>query len=965
MPDPVTIVSLAANAVQLIDFGLKFCREVREISYAGLSTGNQDVQTMTHLWVETTQRLEQGLTQAPTFGVQDIEEQAILSLARKCTSIGRDLDDRLSALQLKGDKGKLRSIRQAIKSIWTQRRIQEVTHQLTQYRTQLQCHLAIYFDGKREHAHAQLHALIKQTGIDAANKADQACQRDLDILKEVSRCESVLSTINARSCELLCAADQGNQAISQLLGDIKRKLEKAPTGRDAPEQRVLGHLYFERIFSRLHNVTEAYQSTFRWVFSRSSPTRRPSGASFSRWLDSGCGVFYIVGKAGSGKSTLVKYICNTEDTANALTKWSRGHYLLTASFFAWHSGMDDQKTEEALFRSLLYQLLSGRPDLIRQVLPLQYKLAEEYYLGSEQVSPTSYREALENLAQLTKELPSKTFGSPRICIFIDGLDEFAGDQVVIASFLQALTEKYAGFKLVVSGRPLNRFDPLLESCPLIRVQDLTQQDIWRYAKHSLESDPGWNAVAAQDSTGASGLVDAICQKANGVFLWVALVVKTLRDSFHNGDSINELYEVLDELPHELSDLYRHMFARMDPRYQTQAAQYFRITQDFFASCPQLPLSTLYFSCPADGDLESVLQTPSLASSRKWLYERCRRIEKRLKARNCGLLELHLAKNTDLPTEALINSEVQYLHQSVAEFLHQEEPSRFISKLANSPTFDLDLHMCRALLLQLKVNMGRASSQNFEPAKFLLKRLRSVPRLQLITQPPLVTELAVSFSKFGDGGMRHIRAGPWVWENDVSSRFEDLYFALRTGLVEYVRYKLACTKLGDSLHCIVPPFWLLLRSRLKGDWGPSLQDVYAMTKLLLEHGFIPKQRDIDFSWWDDHKDVQTWEDIETLLRQYRRCIPRSPLTDYHKLKYARTITVEDLTMLGELRLDEIDRGFQAYHEPSFSWNSALRKVEIVVISAIILAVLAVSLASHSAFISSKDRLKGALLQWLQV
>jgi len=46
------------------------------------------------------------------------------------------------------------------------------------------------------------------------------------------------------------------------------------------------------------------------------------GGSFLRWLSSGDGIFHIAGKLGSGKSTLMKFLCEHPCTIWQLQKWA-------------------------------------------------------------------------------------------------------------------------------------------------------------------------------------------------------------------------------------------------------------------------------------------------------------------------------------------------------------------------------------------------------------------------------------------------------------------------------------------------------------------------------------------------------------------------------------------------------------------------------------------------------------------
>lgn len=91
----------------------------------------------------------------------------------------------------------------------------------------------------------------------------------------------------------------------------------------ALEQAVIRSLQFESMRVGLSNIPEAHAKTFDWMF---EPPQQDSGNKspdhhFLSWLRFGKGVFWISGKPGSGKSTLMKYLYNHKATKETLKSW--------------------------------------------------------------------------------------------------------------------------------------------------------------------------------------------------------------------------------------------------------------------------------------------------------------------------------------------------------------------------------------------------------------------------------------------------------------------------------------------------------------------------------------------------------------------------------------------------------------------------------------------------------------------
>lgn len=197
--------------------------------------------------------------------------------------------------------------------------------------------------------------------------------------------------------------------IRNSLSTILSQMEAVPKLNTA-EECMLRRLYFSSMKSRFDSVSNAEMGTFSWLledeghgdlkspetneeYSEDSSTAEavPSTAtrssikyseerslkeqvrqSFLEWLGSGDGIYHISGKAGSGKSTLVKFLCQNPSLMSELEGWAKDKKLVFANFFFWASGDMQQRSLEGLYRSLLFEILNQYPGLIEEVFPDQW-----------------------------------------------------------------------------------------------------------------------------------------------------------------------------------------------------------------------------------------------------------------------------------------------------------------------------------------------------------------------------------------------------------------------------------------------------------------------------------------------------------------------------------------------------------------------------------------------------------------
>ncbi|KAJ0323942.1 hypothetical protein COL5a_008058 [Colletotrichum fioriniae] len=189
------------------------------------------------------------------------------------------------------------------------------------------------------------------------------------------------------------------------------------------------------------------------------------------WLSHGGGIFHISGKPGAGKSTLMKYLCQSTAAESYLKDWAGDKTLISAHFFFWKLGSTAQKSLDGLLRALVYSILEKAPALLETVFPEQWSNASQGRAFSIQSS-----EIESAFSSLLRQMAF--FSSHKIAIFIDGLDEFDGDHEKMIKMIRSWAESVPeDIKLCVSSREWEVFRQRLINLPGIRLQDVTSRDI--------------------------------------------------------------------------------------------------------------------------------------------------------------------------------------------------------------------------------------------------------------------------------------------------------------------------------------------------------------------------------------------------------------------------------------------------------------------------------------------------------
>jgi hypothetical protein len=543
--------------------------------------------------------------------------------------------------------------------------------------------------------------------------------------------ETITTRNNTHSENLIAELRIISQKIEQdAMGPLARESVNRtgnPHARWLASFEILKSLPFPTIHQRYEALTKAHAKTFEWIF------REEAGGlwqSYTKWLGTGQGIYWIQGKAASGKSTLMRFISEDNRTVKYLSEWSGDLPLEVSRFYFWKSGVLEQRSLVGLLRSLLYETLSmdAYKDLIPKVFAAEWKRAFEVanFDGDSQLSAS--KEALveavkletnpwrlsslkEAFARFLKETASRL----RICFFIDGLDEYDGDHEEIAVFFNEISSQYDHVKFCISSRPWLVFDDIFEHSPGLKLQDLTYDDIKLYVQEKLGKNKKMIQLHEEDPVSATCFVEEIVHKACGTFLWVTLVVKSLMAGLRNCDDIQHLRKRLEALPADLETVYGHMFDSIDSLYQEDAAVIFllvKFAQDF--PCEDLPFNIPALHRALTADFQSTMSLkivpcketmPQRAISLK-SYERLR-----VTLKECcqGLLEVLPLR--ELPRGSISSDEdfppISYLHLTVKDFLEKPEILTKI-KLNASKRMEPPISILMSGIMQLKQSHPRSS-----------------------------------------------------------------------------------------------------------------------------------------------------------------------------------------------------------------------------------------------------------------
>ena len=482
-------------------------------------------------------------TLAPSADAATTQSSATVTIARECTSYADDLVRELSQLKVgKTSRRPWKAVSRTAKMMTKKPAIQALEANLNRCRGYLDTAVL-----------AELRSALSKV-VDSLPNMKQDTQR------------------------LVVSVEQGLSSLSLALQGQEQALDRA-INRILAQERIKNSLFYPDIYARRDRITEEHRQTCEWIFrlpnsiendaagvhdQQASHASSPSAVGFLDWLRSGSGFYWISGKPGSGKSTLMKYLIQNGQTHEALQQWS-SEYLVLSHFF-WNPGSPLQHNTEGMLRSLLYQILDHRRDLVSVIAddPSQSLRIHTWTVSRLQ---TAMRLALS-------QMPTNL----RACLFVDGLDEVCDDQDELLSTIDLFAE-FDCLKCCLACRPEQLYLTRFRNSPRITVQDLNHQDIRQTLDDRLR--PKLVEHHGHEPLKIEQLLDYVESRTQGVFLWLKLMVSDLCVGCSNADTMDELHIRVEMMPEELSAMYRRMLEK----------------QLVPTSCTSVESANLYFQAP--------------------------------------------------------------------------------------------------------------------------------------------------------------------------------------------------------------------------------------------------------------------------------------------------------------------------------------------------------------------------------
>ncbi|KAF4976608.1 hypothetical protein FDECE_18456 [Fusarium decemcellulare] len=342
--DPLSAVGLAGTIVQFVSFAVKLIAVASDIhdSARGINDEVENIETVYgklerfSVDLGTDLKIQPQVHDGFAAKLPGYHQQlcAIQELSKSCKN---DCDRLLGIIKglpvERGPKTPWKSFRVALKLVWKSDEISAIDKRLQRTQATLTLHLSDLsnkFHGETFTRYERLEDICRSNHL-----RQQGQLRDIRQMLD-----KLAANLNSQAPAVYESHDIASLEQQMSVLSIAMKYTDL-------QQRIIRSLGFNNRQVRHDKIPEAHIQTFRWTFEQGDK-EEATGARLLHWLQDGSGVFWVSGKPGSGKSTLMKYVADNERTRRALKKWSDEKELIVASHYFWIEGIEMQRSRQGL-----------------------------------------------------------------------------------------------------------------------------------------------------------------------------------------------------------------------------------------------------------------------------------------------------------------------------------------------------------------------------------------------------------------------------------------------------------------------------------------------------------------------------------------------------------------------------------------------------------------------------------------
>ncbi|KAI0545230.1 hypothetical protein F4679DRAFT_485867 [Xylaria curta] len=825
--DPISAVSLAGTVVQFVTFVQSILSKTSEIHNSALGKPADLANILSvyeHLQsfsAKFSSQSSQALHLASKNTDDELEISALVNILQATKADCDQILELVNKLNIKqGPSRRWKSFKVALELVWNRTEIEELDKRLQRTQSAVTLHICAMMNRLHESYHVEFLKL-----------RDTCSKYQINHAQKIESVFGILQTIESRYFppkpgpggnsvtpdNVLVVQPQDIDALAKQVTELSLTSQSI-----CWQQSIIESLNFEHRPMRHNRIPMAHNETFGWVH---LPRYLETKCGLLNWLRTQAEIFWVSGKPGSGKSTFMKYLADDDRTQRELDAWAYPQRVLIASHYFWNAGTEMQKSQQGLLQEILLKIFRQRPELIKSSCGeriLDSKPKDHY---QPPWSAAELRRALQRLADSGDNI--------KICLFIDGLDEYSGDHYEFCEDLLKLVRS-GKIKMCLSSRSWNVFEDAFGHHPMLRIHDLTQSDIRTYVKSSLSGHVRWPHLHDQPNSG-DHIISEVVERARGVFLWVSIVTKLLREGLTNDDSSADLLRRLEQFPTDLEPFFKHMLDTVEPFYHHKMSGSLQI-----AIASRAPLLYPFYSYHEneydDGDYALKLKAKKTALQPLTLTRIHRKVVRRLDGHCKGLLEVG-------------DSYVTFLHRTVADFLKTREMRDYLIE-KGLPTFNPKLAILKASLAFIKTftatiyeglmcdhpvgNSIEEAHAHISQGISLAAELETESAANGDAIEDILDDMENSLYLINSPTLYIIPQAGRTWEQAAKAYFRGKI--IRYGVVEYMRKKIAQDP--DYLAEFDGPPLTILAHR--DNQGLSRRKVYGTLKLLLEDGEDPNE-----------------------------------------------------------------------------------------------------------------------------